>query len=461
MFNNYPYSDMHEINLDWFLKQFQALKSSVDTSLDNINEISDTVNELIEQLSNMPNIGVPVNVRQAIYNLFSNMLYVDYDPSADKAVLYAWITDITVTAITLSDDTYTFTDNTPYTITATTTPLGGSVTWSSSDTSIATVNNGTVTPVANGSCTITASADGVSASCAVTVTGIISLSSITAVYTQPGIVYLNDSINSLKTGLVVTAVFSDSTTAVIASSDYNLSGTLTAGTSTITVTYNSVTTTFNVTVTGYNKYDYLYCTASNTSYNDDYVDTGLTYSPAWTALNIEFEVMNSNNTNYSDGLIGANNTSNSANGNLVWYARQGKAGFSTYSLGIAAKDQTAAGDTRHVISYHFVDGGTSYFECSGTQTNIGSVNKANIVNVNKALILCGGYSFSDGTAYGLMGQGLSKLGYVKFSDPDTDDLVYEFIPAYDPVTAKYGYYETVNDNFYPQSDTYLAGGNWS
>lgn len=73
------------------------------------------------------------------------------------------------------------------------------------------------------------------------------LSFITAVYTQSGTVYTSDSLNSLKTDLVVTAHYSDSTTATVTT--YTLSGTLTEGTSTITVTYSGKTTTFTVTVT--------------------------------------------------------------------------------------------------------------------------------------------------------------------------------------------------------------------
>ena len=75
------------------------------------------------------------------------------------------------------------------------------------------------------------------------------LVSISAVYTQSGTVYDTDSLNSLKTDLVVTAHYSDSTTATI--TNYTLSGTLTAGTSTITVAYGGKTTTFTVTVTEY------------------------------------------------------------------------------------------------------------------------------------------------------------------------------------------------------------------
>lgn len=77
--------------------------------------------------------------------------------------------------------------------------------------------------------------------------GSATLSYITAVYTQSGTVYTTDSLNSLKSDLVVTAHYSDSTTSTV--TNYTLSGTLTAGTSVITVTYQGKTTTFNVTVT--------------------------------------------------------------------------------------------------------------------------------------------------------------------------------------------------------------------
>lgn len=73
------------------------------------------------------------------------------------------------------------------------------------------------------------------------------LSSISAVFTQSGTVYDSDALDSLKSSLVVTAHYSDSTTETI--SNYTLSGTLTEGTSTITVTYGGKSTTFTVTVT--------------------------------------------------------------------------------------------------------------------------------------------------------------------------------------------------------------------
>ena len=81
------------------------------------------------------------------------------------------------------------------------------------------------------------------------------LTSISAVYTQSGTVYDVDSLDSLKSDLVVTAHWDDNTTSTVSSSQYTLSGTLTVGTSAVTVTYSGKTTTFNVTVSAKYTYD--------------------------------------------------------------------------------------------------------------------------------------------------------------------------------------------------------------
>lgn len=72
------------------------------------------------------------------------------------------------------------------------------------------------------------------------------LISISAVYTQSGTVYDIDTLDSLKSDLVVTGYYSDASTRAI--TGYTLSGTLAEGTSTITVTYEEKTTTFTVVV---------------------------------------------------------------------------------------------------------------------------------------------------------------------------------------------------------------------
>lgn len=74
------------------------------------------------------------------------------------------------------------------------------------------------------------------------------LVSISAVYTQSGTIYSDDSLDDLKDDLVVTANYDDGTSEVVDAADYTLSGTLTTGTSTITVLYMGKTATFTVEV---------------------------------------------------------------------------------------------------------------------------------------------------------------------------------------------------------------------
>lgn len=74
----------------------------------------------------------------------------------------------------------------------------------------------------------------------------VNLVSISAVYEQSGIVYDNQTLDSLRANLVVTARYDDTSTQNVTS--YTLSGTLATGTSTITVAYGGKTTTFTVVV---------------------------------------------------------------------------------------------------------------------------------------------------------------------------------------------------------------------
>lgn len=208
----------------------------------NLNEIQDAIIDLEENSGN----SVPTNVRQAIYTLLNSAAYAETGLTDEIAIVESWASE--VTSLSLSASTLTLNGDTPQTLVATTVPTGSAVVWSSSDTSIATVVGGVVTGVSNGTCTITASAGTKSATCAVTVSGFATLESISAVYTQSGTVYDTDSLDSLKSDLVVTATYSDSSTETVPSTDYTLSGTLTEGTSTIYVVYGGKTTTFTVTV---------------------------------------------------------------------------------------------------------------------------------------------------------------------------------------------------------------------
>ncbi len=98
--------------------------------------------------------------------------------------------------------------------------------------------------------------------------------SITAVFDQgSAVIYDTDTLDTLEQYLTVTANYDDGTSAVV--TGYTLSGTLTAGTSTVTVTYGEKTDTFTVTVVGvvlpegYTRYDYLRYSGSHTALAKD------------------------------------------------------------------------------------------------------------------------------------------------------------------------------------------------
>ncbi len=104
-------------------------------------------------------------------------------------------------------------------------------------------------------------------------TPVATLEGISAVYNQgEKVIYTTDSIETLKDDLIVTALYSDETSAIV--SDYELSGVLAEGTSTITVFYEGKTATFTVNVTkfelvGYTQYSYLQGDGNS------YIDTGV------------------------------------------------------------------------------------------------------------------------------------------------------------------------------------------
>lgn len=121
---------------------------------------------------------------KAVYEAFKEIIYGKAASGADAAVqprlpLPAEVFQLlslvpSAVSIVLDKETDTVEENATTTITATTTPAGQTVTWTSSDDEVATVAGGVVTGVAAGTATITASitVDGQSASatCAVTVT---------------------------------------------------------------------------------------------------------------------------------------------------------------------------------------------------------------------------------------------------------------------------------------------------
>lgn len=243
------------------------------------NTAGDAVREQISDLKSQieqSGTGVSDDLKTALLQLAQKVAYIDGNGQTYYDDLYdALYPPIVVTNITLNTNSLSFaTLNSTQQLTAITTPTGGAVTWSSSNTSVATVSaTGLVTAIGYGSATITATSGNVSATCAVTIAQA-TVTSISAVYTQSGTVYNTDSLESLKSDLVVTATWSNQTTSTVASSDYTLSGTLTVGASTITVSYGGKNTTFSVTVTEDEPFIYGLVNLSNSVTGSYITDTG-------------------------------------------------------------------------------------------------------------------------------------------------------------------------------------------
>ena len=134
------------------------------------------------------------------------------------------------------------------------TNVTSTATWSSGNSSVATVSGGTVTGKGAGTTTITATYNGKSATCSVTVVGSATLSlGWTSATLEKGSVRTNAAIYNPNNGTASTNVTSS---AVWTTSNAGVatagSGTITAqgkGTCTITVTYNGLSASCTVTVT--------------------------------------------------------------------------------------------------------------------------------------------------------------------------------------------------------------------
>lgn len=118
-------------------------------------------------------VAAAYNTRGRYWNNFYQVETRLFTDPAENCIVFV-LGSGTVPAISLDKSTASVVESATTTITATTTPVGATITWATSDATVATVSNGTVTGVSAGTATITATAtnDGVSrsASCVVTVT---------------------------------------------------------------------------------------------------------------------------------------------------------------------------------------------------------------------------------------------------------------------------------------------------
>jgi len=161
---------------------------------------------------------------------------------------------VAVTGVTLDEGTLSLFEGGEATLTETVTPSNAtnkSVSWSSDDEDIATVEGGVVSAVAAGETTITVTTvdGGYTAECTVTVKPVPVSIEITQQPTKTTYkIYESLDID----GLEVTATYSDETTEVVAITVADITGfdSSEAGEQTLTVTYGGIETTFTVTVVG-------------------------------------------------------------------------------------------------------------------------------------------------------------------------------------------------------------------
>ena len=119
-----------------------------------------------EKYPNLPQWNVDFKTR--VFNFIDARL-----PYCDTQIK-AMRTPVPCTGITLNESSIRFTNGSPIALVATLEPENTTdeVVWTSSDDTVATVTNGTVYPLKNGSATITATCGNQTATCAVTVVGL-------------------------------------------------------------------------------------------------------------------------------------------------------------------------------------------------------------------------------------------------------------------------------------------------
>ena len=241
---NYPYTNFHSLNLDWIIRSMVGLESDFEN-------VTDRMSAVETEWRNLSTTGMLTDqVKIAILQCFANVAWANDQGQQYYNALYdVFFPPVIVNTLTavleqgervfhVGEDinnikdyltvTAELSNDTTITVPAAQYILSGSL--SQEGPNIITVS------YMNASTTITVNAIAVN------------LVSISAIYTQSGAIYETDTLDSLKSDLVVTATYSDSSTATVPSADYTLSGTLTEGTSTITVSYGNQTTTFTVTV---------------------------------------------------------------------------------------------------------------------------------------------------------------------------------------------------------------------
>lgn len=273
------------------------------------------------------------------------------------------------------------------------------------------------------------------------------LTSITAEYTQSGYVYFDDTLDSLKTDLVVTAHYDDMSSQTVTS--YSLSGTLTAGTSTITVTYGGKTTTFDVTVKGvpstYQMYDYI-TSALNASSNFNQSDLIKlkTYADLNT-LSCDFwyraEAPHTNGSCIWGRRDGSGYTKSYA-----FYANNGYLGYHLHGVDGGTSAISSANGSLHHVTYNNPSASPSTVYSDENSKSV-TWSNSNVLNLAPTILT---NAFDDSSDSGV-GIGI-KCGRIRFYDYD-GTCISDYIPCVRVADSVLGMYDIIDGVFYTASDS--------
>lgn len=241
---------------------FNVLSYSINSLSSGMTDVNNSISSLdsrvtvLESGGQSGGSGLTDDIKNALLQIANKVAYIDASGQNYYDNLYDALYNSTTRSVLLVLSHVSSTNS------ASTVEVGDSYTTILSPSVNYTMNTVTVT-MGGVDITSTAYSSGtvsipsVTGNIVITATAVLAAQSITATYTQSGTVYDTASLDSLKTDLVVTANYAGGTSETVPASDYTLSGTLTAGTSTITVSYAGLTTTFSVTVT-HLSIEYLY-----------------------------------------------------------------------------------------------------------------------------------------------------------------------------------------------------------
>ena len=273
------------------------------------------------------------------------------------------------------------------------------------------------------------------------------LTSISAVYTQSGYVYTTDSLDSLKSDLVVTAYYDDSSSQTITT--YILSGTLEAGTSTITVSFGGKTTTFDVIVKGvpstYQMYDYI-TSAMNASAN--FAQTDLIKLKTYADLNTlscEFWYRAESSHTTGSCIWGRRNGSGYTN-SYAFYANNGYLGYHLHGVDGGTSAIQSANGALHHVTYNNPSASPSTVYSDDKSKSVVWSN-SNVLNLAPTILT---NAPDDSSASGV-GIGI-KCGRIRFYDYD-GTRISDYIPCVRTADSVLGMYDIIDGVFYTASDS--------